>query len=340
MRNTLKSVVLAAMVAVSVAFASAALAGTKIQPNANYGEGPSTILDLRCFVGFEDLSIIGLPKRKVGTNGFVYDPKKVLVTKIIVGEFWEVHCPEYPSGATEGAEITLSPHTTEITIYWKGGLVVKNIEQLKNVCAVSGGTVTAHQRLRAPFAFKAKMGTKNTRYALHDLAAYDESGELVKLLEEGRKYLIIDNRKFKDFVPKNVEEVKSLGKNPEIKINERGEMGVAFEQLYSTWLIPGSTQLIPDKERDWRVLTQEGLKKEGLVYPSDGKVVIYGSAVYVPAPAPAPNPAPTPTPTPTPQPLPDSNGNGGEGGGGGGCDSGMGASALLLIPLFVRGRRS
>lgn len=337
MRNTLKSVVLAAMVAVSVVFVSTAFAQGKIQPSANYGEGPSTILDLRCFVGFEDLSIIGLPKRKVGTNGFVYDPKKVLVTKIIVGEFWEVHCPEYPSGATEGAEITLSPHTMEITIYWKGGLVVKNIEQLKNVCAVSGGTVTAHQRLRAPFAFKAKMGTKSTRYALHDLAAYDESGELVKLLEEGRKYLIIDNRKFKDFVPKNVEEVKYLGKNPEIKINERGEMGVAFEQLYSTWLIPGSTQLIPDKERDWRVLTQEGVKTIGLVHPFNGRVTIYGSAVYTPAPAPAP--APTPTPTPAPQPLPDSNGNGGDGGGGG-CDSGMGFAALLLTPFFKKGKRS
>lgn len=329
MRNTLKSVILTAMVAVSLIFVSAALAGTKLQPNANYGEGPSTILDLRYFVGFEDLSIIGLPKRKVGTNGLVYDPKKILVTKIIVGEFWEVHCPEYPtSGATEGAEITLSPHTMEITIYWKGGLVANDIEQLKNICAVSGGTVTAHQQLRTPFAFKAKMGTKSTRYPLHNLAAYDESGELIKLLEERREYLIIDNFKYKYFAPKNMEEVKILGKNPEIKIDERGEMGVAFKQLYSTWLIP-------NKEKGWRVLTQEGLKREGLVYPSDGEVTIYGPAVYVPAPAPAPNPAPNPAP----QPLPDSNGNG-EGGGGGGCDSGMGLGALLLTPFLKKGRRS
>ena len=107
-------------------------------------------------------------------------------------------------------------------------------------------------------------------------------------------------------------------------------MGVAVEQLYSTWFIP-------DKERGWTVQTKDGVKTEGLVYPSDGKVTIYGPAVYVPAPAPAPTPAPTPNPAP--QPLPDSDGNGGEGGGGG-CDGGMGCVALLLTPFFKRGKRS
>ena len=322
-------------VALFVFFALVSVAGAQevVRPSANYGEGPSTTLDLRYFTGLDDLGIIGLPKRKVGTNGLVYDPKKVLVTKIIVGEFWEVHCPEYPtSGATEGAEITLSPHTMEITIYWKGGLVVNNIEQLKNICAVSGGAVTAHQQLRAPFAFKAKMGTKSTRYPLHHLAAYNKSGELVKLLEEGREYLVIDNFTYKYFAPKNIRDVQTLGKNPKIKINERGQMGVAVEQLYSTWFIP-------DKERGWSVQTKDGVRTEGLVYPSDGKVVIYGPAVYVPAPAPVPTPAPNPAPNPAPQPLPDSNGNG-EGGGGGGCDSGMGCAALLLLPFFKKGKRS
>lgn len=324
MRNTLKSVILTAMVAVSVVFVSAAVAGTKIQPNANYGEGPSTILDLRCFVGFEDLSIIGLPKRKVGTNGFVYDPKKVLVTKIIVGEFWEVHCPEYPSGATEGAEITLSPHTTEITIYWKGGLVVKDVEQLKNVCSVTEGTVTAHQKIKAPFAFEVQMGTKSTRYA-YGIVAYNDNGDVIKLLEENRRYLIIDTVKYIRFVPQHVGEVKSLGKNPEIKINNAGRMGVEMDRLYYDWHIPTG----------WEVQTKTGVKKEGWIEPSDGKITIYGPAVYVPAPA----PTPTPAPMPAPQPLPNGNGNGGEGGGGG-CDSGMGLGTLLLVPFIKKGRHS
>ena len=310
-----------------VAFVSVAGAESKIQPSANYGEGPSKTLDLRYFVGFEDLDAMDFPKkRRVGSNGAVYDPRQIYKYEIIVGEFWEVHCPEYPAGAHEGTKIKLSPHTMEITIYWKGGLVVKDVEQLKNVCSVTEGTVTVHQKIKAPFAFEVQMGTKSTRYA-HSIVAYNDNGDVAKLLEEGRTYLIIDKVKYIRFIPQHVGEVKSLGKNPEIKINNAGRMGVEMDRLYYNWHIPTG----------WEVQTKTGVKKEGWIEPSDGKVTIYGPAVYVPAPAPAPSP--TPTPTPAPQPLPDSNGNGGDGGGGG-CDSGMGASALLLVPFFKRGRRS
>lgn len=321
MKNTLKSVILTAVVAVTVVFVSAANAETGLRPSANYGEGPSKTLDLRYFVGFEDLDAMDFPKkRRVGSNGAVYDPRQIRKYEIIVGEFWEVHCPEYPAGAHEGTKIKLSPHTMEITIYWKGGLVVKDVEQLKNVCAVTNGTVTAHRQIRAPFAFEVQMGTKSTRYA-YGIVAYNDNGDVIKLLEENRRYLIIDKVKYIRFIPQHVGEVKSLGKNPEIKINNAGRMGVEMDRLYYDWHIPTG----------WEVQTKTGVKKEGWIEPSDGKITIYGPAVYVPAPA--------PTPTPAPQPLPDSNGNGSDGGGGG-CDSGMGFAALLLTPFLKKGKRS
>lgn len=78
----------------------------------------------------------------------------------------------------------------------------------------------------------------------------------------------------------------------------------------------------------WRVYKYPGIDGEVHQQYADGDVIPARTPIslYLPESFPEDNTSP--------QPLPDTNG------GGGGCDSGMGASALLLVPFFKRGRRS
>lgn len=314
MKNTLKTLVLTAMVAVVAVIPTGAF--------ARYDGGRlSVTLHLDWYVGVRDLvnntnHNLKFAARYLSNNGVVFSVDQILFKEIDMGtsRLWEVHTPEYPTGVPSGLLVKLLPGT-EVTLYWKGGTVVNDIDELKNLCAVSNGTVSLSREVRAPFAFAVKMGTHNAR-PTRWFPIYKKDGKPADILEKGEEYLAIDAKTYKRFIPSNFEEVKALGQNPEIV---EGGSGVRLSELYDSWVVPAVYRVHTEKRG---VVSPEGQS----VSQRDGSVIIYGPAVAVPAPS-VPEPS-----------LPAPGDNSGGEGGGGGCNAGF-AGWLIAMPALAFGRK-
>lgn len=322
MRNTFKTAVLTAMVAVAVVSASAALA--------------AEVIDLSQIKRESDLiAALGYPSEKI-LGGLVY-PRGVNAD-VKVGGNWTANTPDHPKQSVPAG--TIIPASTPVTLYLHRQLI-KSLWELNDFVRENGGKLSKITGLPG-FAFSYSVESDVRHWVGGGLLPFNEAGfPLDRKIESGHEpqrgstLVIVDKEAFLNFVPQNVDEIKALALHPlrdGAEVVDAGR-GVKIRGFASDWKVP----------KGFHVNTDRGVVREGGVVQAWQWGTVYGAVLEKPAPAPTPtpNPAPTPAPTPNPapQPLPDSNGDGGEGGGGG-CDGGVGASALLLVPLFFKRQRS
>ena len=297
---------------------------------------------------------IGEPTSTVGYNGFVYPNgvDKVLV----VGGKWVVHTPTYQVNPGVPAGARIEPKTP-FTAFWVGGeiggnpqpapqpqpnpqpapqpapqpnpqpapqpapgseKVVNSQWELNDFVREHGGELGKAEGLPS-FALSYKVGSKAPKFG-DKLPAFNCDGELLSSTpSSGATLTVVDREAYFSFVPSNIAEVKALALYPlrqdGAEVKDAGH-GVLIKGFVGDWKVA----------RGFRVNTERGTIREGDIVRGGEWGTVYGAAVEKPAPKPAPAPGG----------AAESSG----GGGGGGCDSGMGFAALLLIPLFVRGRRS
>lgn len=320
MRNTLRGFALTAMVAVSVVFASAALA--------------AEMIDLAQVSGIEAVvSQLGAPSSKIGSAGVVYS--NGVSKEIKVGGQWSVNTPTYPR--TSAPAGTLVPAGTPLTLFWLGSnppaqpspnpqpapqpapggeKVVNSQWELNDFVREHGGELGKAENLPG-FALSYKVGSKAPKFG-DKLPAFNCDGELLSgTPAAGATLTVVDREAYFSFAPSNIAEVKALGLYPLRKegaeTKDAGH-GVLVKGFIGDWKVA----------KGFRVNTERGAIREGDTVRAGEWGTVYGAAVEKPAPKPAPAPG----------------GSADTGGGGGGCDSGLGLGALLLIPLFMRGRHS
>lgn len=334
MRNTLKVVILAAMVAVSVAFASVALA--------------AEVVELSSTMGMPALKQkIGEPTSMAGYNGLVYANG---VDKVVVaGGKWIVHTPSYQVNPGVPAGARIEPKTP-FTAFWIGGeiggnppaqpqpnpqpapqpapqpnpqpapgqseKVVNSQWELNDFVREHGGELGKAENLPS-FALSYKVGSKAPKFG-DKLPAFNCDGELLSSAPaSGASLTVVDREAYFSYIPSNVAEVKALGLYPLRKegaeTKDAGH-GVLIKGFVGDWKVA----------KGFRVNTERGALREGDIVRGGEWGTVYGEAVEKPAPKPVPAPG----------------GSADASGGGGGCNGGMGFAALLLLPFFKKGRHS
>lgn len=326
MRNTLKAVILTAIVAVAVVCASAALA--------------AEVVELSSTMGMPALkAVLGEPTSMVGYNGLVYAHG---VDKVIVaGGKWIVHTPSYQVNPGAPAGTRIEPKTP-FTAFWIGGeiggnppaqpspnpqpapqpapggeKVVNSQWELNDFVREYGGELGKAEGLPS-FALSYKVGGKAPKFG-DKLPAFNCDGELLSSTPAaGATLTVVDREAYFSFAPSNIAEVKALGLYPLRKegaeTKDAGH-GVLIKGFIGDWKVA----------KGFSVNTERGTLREDDIVRGGEWGTVYGAAVEKPA----------PKPNPTPGGSADSGG-----GGGGGCNSGMGTATLLLIPLFFKRRRS
>lgn len=323
MRNTLRGFAMAAIVAVSVVFASAALA--------------AEVIDLSQIKRESDLiNALGYPSEKI-LGGLVY-PRGVNVD-VRVGGNWSVNTPDYPEQKSAPAR-TIIPAGTPMTLYLHRENI-RSLWELNDFIRENGGKLSRIKGLPG-FAFSYSVESDIRHWVGKTLLPFSEAGLRLDVNgrgesghepRKGETFVIVDEEAYLNFVPQNVDEIKALSLHPlcnGAEIVDAGR-GVKIRGFVSDWKVA----------KGFTVHTKRGVIKEGDIVNESEWGTVYGTVLEKPdpTPTPTPTPAPAPAPNPAPQPLPDSNGNGGEGGGGG-CNGGMGCAALLLVPFLKKGRRS
>lgn len=326
MRNTLKAVILTAIVAVAVVCASAALA--------------AEVVELSSTMGMPALkAVLGEPTSMVGYNGLVYAHG---VDKVVVaGGKWIVHTSSYQVNPGVPASVRIEPKTP-FTAFWIGGeiggnpptqpspnpqpapqpapgseKVVNSQWELNDFIREYGGELGKAEGLPS-FALSYRVGSKAPKFG-DKLPAFNCDGELLSSAPaSGASLTVVDREAYFSFVPKDVAEVKALGLYPLRKegaeTKDAGH-GVLIKGFIGDWKVA----------KGFSVNTERGTLREDDIVRGGEWGTVYGAAVEKPA----------PKPNPTPGGSADSGG-----GGGGGCNSGMGTATLLLIPLFFKRRRS
>lgn len=318
------------------AFAAAALA--------------AEVVDLAQVSGIETvISKLGAPSSRIGTMGVVYT--NGVSKEIKVGGQWSVNTPAYPR--TSAPAGTLVPAGTPLTLFWLGSnppaqpsptpqpnpqpapqpapqpnpqpapqpapgseKVVNSQWELNDFVREHGGKLGKAENLPS-FALSYQVGGKAPKFG-DKLPAFTGTGELLSGTPvSGDNLTVVDREAYFSFAPSNIAEVKALALYPlrqdGAEVKDAGH-GVLIKGFVGDWKVA----------KGFRVNTERGALREGDIVRGGEWGTVYGAAVEKPAPKPAPAPG----------------GSSDTGGGGGGCDSGMGFAALLLIPLFVRGRRN
>ena len=189
--------------------------------------------------------------------------------------------------------------------------------ELNDFVREHGGELSKAENLPS-FALSYKVGSKAPKFG-DKLPAFNCDGELLSSTPAfGASLTVVDREAYFSYIPSNVAEVKALGLYPLRKegaeTKDAGH-GVLVRGFIGDWKVA----------KGFRVNTERGVIREGDIVCGGEWGTVYGTAVEKPAPKPAPAPGGSADAS---------------GGGGGGCDSGMGFAALLLIPLFMRGRHS
>lgn len=294
------------------------------------------MVDLAQVSGIEALiAQLGNPSSKIGTTGVVYT--NGASKEIKVGGQWSVNTPAYPRSSAPAG--TVVPASTPITLFWLGAnppaqpnpnpqpapqpapgqgseKVVNSQWELNDFIRENGGELGKAENLPG-FALSYRVGSKAPKFG-DKLPAFTSDGELLNSTPaSGANLTVVDREAYFSFVPSNIAEVKALALYPlrqdGAEVKDAGH-GVLIKGFIGDWKVA----------KGFRVNTERGTLREGDIARGGEWGTVYGAAVEKPAPKPAPAPG----------------GSSDTGGGGGGCDSGMGFAALLLIPLFVRGRRN
>lgn len=306
------------------------------------------VVELSSTLGMPALKqAIGEPTSMVGYNGLVYANG---VDKVVVaGGKWIVHTPSYQTNPGVPAGARIEPKTP-FTAFWIGGeiggnppaqpnpnpqpapqpnpqpapqpapgseKVVNSQWELNDFVREHGGELGKAEGLPS-FALSYKVGGKAPKFG-DKLPAFNCDGELLSSTPaSGASLTVVDREAYFSFAPSNVAEVKALALYPlrqdGAEVKDAGH-GVLIKGFIGDWKVA----------KGFHVNTERGTIREGDIVRGGEWGTVYGAAVEKPAPKPAPSPGGSADAS---------------GGGGGGCDSGVGFAALLLIPLFVRGRRN